>query len=115
MFTCESCFSCRSVVEGPMLFCRFGTCGGLKADVPEGTVVVSSLGALSVMRLPDAFEEPEAKGAPVGCAYHISKVRRSARPLARPSRVVGAFVRRRFTCHLSPHGQYHRSHPPVRW
>ena len=64
----------RSVVEGPMLFVRFGTCGGMKAEVPEGSVVVSSLGALSVIRLPDAFHEPEKPGAPVGASYHISKV-----------------------------------------
>jgi hypothetical protein len=38
----------RSVVTGPMLMVRFGTCGALRADVTPGTVVVASMGAVSV-------------------------------------------------------------------
>lgn len=47
----------RAIVEGPMCVVRFGTCGGLKEDVPEGSVVVVSEGAVAVLRDPDAFQE----------------------------------------------------------
>lgn len=34
---------------------RFGTCGGLSADAPAGTIVVASMGSGYVNRNPDAF------------------------------------------------------------
>ena len=45
----------RVVVDGPLVICRFGTCGGISADAPPGTVVVASEGSAYVTRNPDAF------------------------------------------------------------
>ena len=45
----------RAVTEGPLVICRFGTCGGISADAPPGSVVVASLGSAYVTRNPDAF------------------------------------------------------------
>jgi len=72
----------RSVVQGPMLMVRFGTCGGLQAEVPEGTVVVAERGSVLVLRDPDAFhvdpgaESTDSAGSAGGCGgggYRISK------------------------------------------
>jgi len=45
----------RAVVNGPMAMVRFGTCGGLTAEAPEGTIVVASGGSGYITRNPDAF------------------------------------------------------------
>jgi len=45
----------RAVTEGPLVICRFGTCGGISADAPPGCVVVASQGSAYVTRNPDAF------------------------------------------------------------
>lgn len=53
---------CRAVVEGPMAFLRFGTCGGL-GNVRPGTVVVATEGSVLVRREPDAVGQALAQGA----------------------------------------------------
>jgi len=45
----------RAVTEGPLVICRFGTCGGISDDAQPGTVVVASEGSAYVTRNPDAF------------------------------------------------------------
>ena len=60
----------RSVVEGPMLFVRFGTCGGLRADVPEGTVVVASHGAVrAAPRAAAFFWRSKGQARPFTCVF----------------------------------------------
>lgn len=45
----------RAVVDGPLVICRFGTCGGISNDAQPGTIVVASEGSAYVTRNPDAF------------------------------------------------------------
>jgi len=46
----------RAVVDGPMAFVRFGTCGTPQKDVSVGTVAVSN-SSVGVLRNYDAFDE----------------------------------------------------------
>ena len=74
----------RAVTEGPLVICRFGTCGGISADAPPGSVVVASLGSAYVTRNPDAFahryagsvaDTPSVKESiPIDEAYNFSRV-----------------------------------------
>ena len=45
----------RAVVNGPLIACRFGTCGGISSNAQVGSVVVASGGSAYVNRNPDAF------------------------------------------------------------
>ena len=48
----------RLMVEGQLLFIRFGTCGGLQSSIPAGNVVVASEGSGFIYRDPDlVFDE----------------------------------------------------------
>ncbi|RLN87460.1 hypothetical protein BBJ28_00017192 [Nothophytophthora sp. Chile5] len=60
----------RAIVEGSMAIVRFGTCGGVRADVAPGSVVVSGKGSLMVTRNPDAFF-PDSDGEE---PYRVSRV-----------------------------------------
>lgn len=61
----------RAVVSGPMAIVRFGTCGGLQADVAPGSVVVSGKGSVAVVRDPDAFFDDADASAR---CYRVSRV-----------------------------------------
>jgi len=45
----------RAVTHGPLVICRFGTCGGIAAEAFPGSIVVASGGSGYVARNPDAF------------------------------------------------------------
>lgn len=45
----------RAVVDGPIVACRFGTCGGITSEALVGSVVVATEGSAYVTRNPDAF------------------------------------------------------------
>lgn len=62
----------RTVVQGPLLFVRYGSCGGLRSDALPGTVVANSPGSLYVQRNYDAFGRPESE-ASVADSYLVSK------------------------------------------
>ncbi|DAZ92542.1 TPA: hypothetical protein N0F65_012772 [Lagenidium giganteum] len=51
----------RAIVDGPMAIIRFGTCGGLQADVAPGSVVVCGPGSVAVTRDPDAFLDNDSQ------------------------------------------------------
>ena len=70
----------RAVVEGPIVACRFGTCGGITSEALVGSVVVASEGSAYVTRNPDAFtyrynstDSTEAKDAP-GDKYNMYEI-----------------------------------------
>lgn len=63
----------RAVVDGPMLFVRFGSCGGLRADAVPGTICVNTPGAVYVQRDYDAFAKPATAGGTTS-AYTVSQV-----------------------------------------
>lgn len=63
----------RVVVDGPLVICRFGTCGGISADAPPGTIVVASEGSAYVTRNPDAFVHRYT-----GCVSEASKQQKAA-------------------------------------
>jgi len=74
----------RAVTEGPLVICRFGTCGGISADAPPGSIVVASMGSAYVTRNPDAFahryvgavaDAPSVRASvPVAEAYNFSQI-----------------------------------------
>ncbi|KAJ8542503.1 hypothetical protein ON010_g12311 [Phytophthora cinnamomi] len=70
----------RAVVEGPMNFIRFGTCGSVRKEVAPGSVVVSGKGSVMVMRNPDAFF-PDAVGEDY---YRVSRVMPASSALSKP-------------------------------
>jgi len=70
----------RNIVEGPIAILRFGTCGGIEENIPIGSVVVHSKGAVSIRRNPDAFravggdkEKPYIISKPVTANAELSK------------------------------------------
>ncbi len=65
----------RAVVDGKMVFARFGTCGSPQQHIPIGTVVVTP-SAVSVTRNVDAFLDEAKRSAATKKAldfYNVSK------------------------------------------
>lgn len=73
----------RAVVDGPMLFVRYGSCGGLRADAVPGTVCINTPGSVYVQRDYDAFTKPAKAG---GSCYTVTKVVAPDEELARHAR-----------------------------
>lgn len=48
----------RSVVEGPMIITRFGSCGGLRVDALPGAIILNDEGSLCIIRNYDSFLSP---------------------------------------------------------
>jgi uridine phosphorylase len=68
----------KAVVPGPIVACRFGTCGGISDQTVAGTVVVASGGSSYVTRNPDYFayryaDEKESVDSNIP-KYNICKV-----------------------------------------
>ena len=68
---CDTTAQVRSVVTGPMLMVRFGTCGALRADVTPGTVLVASMGAVSDARFRGRVGELEYSEGQVSAGVAI--------------------------------------------
>ncbi len=49
--------------DTPMLIVRLGSCGGLRPEVPVGTVAVAKEGSIAVIRDPDAFRAGRSAAA----------------------------------------------------
>lgn len=65
----------KAVVEGPIVACRFGTCGGISPGARVGSVVVASGGSSYVTRNPDAFAHRyQNEESDAGPKYNIHKV-----------------------------------------
>lgn len=65
----------RAVVDGKMVFARFGTCGSPQQHIPIGTVVVTP-SVVSVTRNVDAFLDEAKRSAATKKAldfYNVSK------------------------------------------
>lgn len=45
----------RAVTTGPLRIIRLGSCAGLRADLPVGTVAVASEGSIFISQNPDAW------------------------------------------------------------
>lgn len=60
----------RQIVDGPMVFVRLGSCGGLSPEATPGTVVLNTPGSVYVSRNPDAFAGGEGGSTP---AYTIAR------------------------------------------
>lgn len=73
----------RAVVDGPMAIIRFGTCGGTQRNVPPGSVVVSGMGSVSVVRDPDAFFDDAVAGSEY---YRVSRVMPASQSLSKSVR-----------------------------
>jgi len=54
----------RSVVDGPMIITRFGSCGGLHVDAVPGSVVLNDGGSLCIIRNYDSFLGPAGPESP---------------------------------------------------
>ncbi|TPX38098.1 hypothetical protein SmJEL517_g00335 [Synchytrium microbalum] len=46
---------CRAVVDGPMLICRFGSCGGISDRTHVGNMAVATKGSINIIRNVDYF------------------------------------------------------------
>jgi uridine phosphorylase len=65
----------KAVVDGPIVACRFGTCGGISPGARVGSVVVASGGSSYLTRNPDAFVHRYGTGdKSSGEQYNIHKV-----------------------------------------
>ena len=65
----------KAVVDGPIVACRFGTCGGISPGARVGSVVVASGGSSYVTRNPDAFAYCYGGGqSGTGQKYNVHKV-----------------------------------------
>eukprot|EP01099_Mayorella_cantabrigiensis_P004951 TRINITY_DN3810_c0_g1_i1.p1 TRINITY_DN3810_c0_g1~~TRINITY_DN3810_c0_g1_i1.p1 ORF type:complete len:211 (+),score=48.64 TRINITY_DN3810_c0_g1_i1:25-633(+) len=51
----------RAVVSGPMAIVRLGTCGSLKLEVPHGSVVVCSPGAIAIRSNYDRWHDESSR------------------------------------------------------
>jgi uridine phosphorylase len=51
----------RLMVDGPLLFIRFGTCGGMVESIPAGCLMVASEGSILVTQKVDAMGHHEGK------------------------------------------------------
>lgn len=65
---------------------RFGTCGGVRAELVPGSVVVAGKGSVSVTRNPDAFF-PDAPASEA--CYRVSRVMPASQQLSTAVRATG--------------------------